>query len=102
MSGEHLGVMSVDVKHATRADSRAAGARADRRRIALAAMLALAGASSLVLLSDLQVGPAWVHWVGSLVAVAAALGMVVIAELSWDRAIDTAKSVGLVAPESDD
>lgn len=72
-------------------------------RVALAAMLALAGASSLVLLllSDLQVGPAWVHWIGSLVAVAAALGVVVIAELSWHRAINTAKSAGLVAPETD-
>jgi hypothetical protein len=63
-------------------------------------MFALAAASSLVLLSDLQVGPAWVHWVGSLVAVAAALGVVVIAELSWDRAINTAESAGLVAPQS--
>ncbi len=70
-------------------------------RVALAAMLALAGASSLMLLSDLQVGPAWVHWIGSLVAVAAALGVVVIAELSWHRAINTAKSAGLVAPETD-
>ncbi len=67
-------------------------------RVALAAMFALAAASSLMLLSDLRVGPAWVHWVGSLVAVAAALGVVVIAELSWDRAINTAKSAGLVAP----
>ena len=69
-------------------------------RAALAAMFALAVASSLVLLSDLQVGPAWVHWVGSLVAVAAALGVVVIAELSWERAINTAESAGLVAPQS--
>ncbi|MCW2551987.1 MAG: hypothetical protein JWR78_1768 [Mycobacterium sp.] len=69
-------------------------------RAALAAMFALAAASSLALLSDLRVGPAWVHWVGSLVAVAAALGVVVIAELSWDRAINTAESAGLVAPQS--
>jgi hypothetical protein len=69
-------------------------------RAALAAMFALAAASSLVLLSDFRVGPAWVHWAGSLVAVAAALGVVVIAELSWDRAINTAESAGLVAPQS--
>jgi hypothetical protein len=69
-------------------------------RAALAAMFALAAASSLVLLSDLRVGPAWVHWAGSLVAVAAALGVVIIAELSWDRAINTAESAGLVAPQS--
>jgi hypothetical protein len=71
-------------------------------RVALAAMFALALASSLVLLSDSQVGPAWVHWVGSLVAVAAAFGVVVIAELGWHRAINTAKSAGLVSPEPDD
>jgi hypothetical protein len=70
-------------------------------RVALAAMLALAAASSLVLLSDQRIGPAWVHWVGSLIAIAAALGVVVIAELSWHRALTTAKSVGLVAPETD-
>jgi hypothetical protein len=72
----------------------------DRRRIALGAMLALAGASSLLLLlGERHVGPAWVHWIGSLVAVAAALGVVVIAELSWDRAITTATAAGLVARE---
>ena len=102
MSGEHRGVMSAHANHARPSTRAAADANADRRRIALAAMLALAGASLLVLLSDLQVGPAWVHWVGSLVAVAAALGVVIVAELSWDRAIDTAKSAGLVAPELDD
>ena len=69
-------------------------------RVALAAMFALAAASSLVLLSDLQVGPAWAHWVGSLVAFASAFGVVVIAELSWHRAISTATSAGLVAPET--
>lgn len=71
-------------------------------RVALAAMFALALASSLVLLSDPHVGPSWVHWVGSLVAVSAAFGVVVIAELGWHRAINTAKSVGLVSPETDD
>jgi hypothetical protein len=70
-------------------------------RVALAAMFALALASSLVLLSDSQFGPVWVHWVGSVVAIAAALGVVVIAELGWHRAINTAKSVGLVSPETD-
>lgn len=38
----------------------------------------------------------------SLVAITAALGVVVIAELGWHRAIATAKSAGLVAPEVDD
>jgi hypothetical protein len=70
---------------------------ADRWRIALAAMLVLAGAASMVVLSDIRIGPAWVHWVGSLVAVCAALGVVVLAQLRWDRAIDTAKSSGLIA-----
>jgi membrane protein YdbS with pleckstrin-like domain len=71
-----------------------------RRRITLAAVLALAAASSLVLVTDLHVGPWWVHWVSSLVAIAAALGVVVIAELGWHRAITTAKMAGLVAPET--
>lgn len=71
-------------------------------RLAVTAMFALAATSSLVLLTDPQVGPAWMHWMGSLVAIAAALGVVVIAELSWHRAIHTAKSAGLVAPETDD
>jgi hypothetical protein len=68
-------------------------------RVALAAMFALALASSLVLLSDSRVGPAWVHWAGSLVAIAAALGVMVIAELGWHRAINTAKSAGLVSTD---
>ncbi|MDT5334689.1 MAG: hypothetical protein QOD90_194 [Mycobacterium sp.] len=38
----------------------------------------------------------------SLVAVAAALGVMVIAELGWHRAITTAKSAGLIGPEVDD
>lgn len=71
----------------------------DHGRIVVAAMLVLAAASSMVLLGDVRVGPAWVHWVGSLVAVVAALGVVVIGQLSWDRAIDTAKSAGLVAAD---
>ena len=77
-------------------------AQTDRRRTVLAAIFALAAASSLVLLDDLRVGPAWLHWVASLVAIGAALGVVVIAELSWGRAISTAKSAGLVAAHTGD
>ncbi|BBZ30133.1 hypothetical protein MMAD_44280 [Mycolicibacterium madagascariense] len=78
-------------------------ARPDRRRTALVAMLVLAAASSsLMLLSDVSGAPAWVHWVGSIVAACSALGVVIIAELSWDRAIDTAKSAGLVSTALDD
>lgn len=95
--------MSAYANPPTRAGSGAApDAKTDRRRVALVAVLALAGASSLVLLGDLHSGPTWVHWVGSLVAIAAALGVVVIAELSWHRAVTTAMSAGLVAPETDD
>lgn len=68
-----------------------------RRRLAVIAILVLAGASSLVLLADVHVGPAWVHWVGSMIALAAGLGVVVIAELNWQRAISTAAAAGLVA-----
>jgi phosphatidylglycerophosphate synthase len=74
----------------------------DRRRIALATMLALACASSLVLLADVHVGPAWVHWLGSLVALAAGLGVVVVAERNWQRAISTAAADGLVARSTDE
>ena len=61
-------------------------------RAALVAMFALAAATSLVLLNN---------WVGSLVAIAAAFGVVLIAELSWHRAVSTAESAGLVAPGTD-
>jgi energy-coupling factor transporter transmembrane protein EcfT len=70
-------------------------------RAALVAMFALAAASLLVLLGDGRVGPTWVHWVGSLVAVVAALGVVVIADVGWHRALTSAKSAGLVSPETD-
>ncbi|HME50423.1 hypothetical protein [Mycobacterium sp.] len=72
------------------------------RRIALAAMMALAGASSLVLLNEIHVGPAWVQWVVSLVALAAALGVLVIADLSWQRAVANAEADGLVAGHATD
>ena len=64
--------------------------------MALGAMITLAAASSLALLNDIHAGPPWLHWIGSLVAVAAALGTVVIAELTWQRAINTATAAGLV------
>lgn len=68
------------------------------RRIALGAMIALASAASLILLNDIHVGPAWVHWTISLVALAAALGVLVIADISWERAVAHAEADGLVAP----
>ncbi|MET0453168.1 MAG: hypothetical protein ABW137_15170 [Mycobacterium sp.] len=89
--------MGTSAKTPVRGVSRAARfPHAERRRIALTAMVALASASLLVLLNDFEVGPAWVHWLGSLVAVAAALGVVAIAQLTWERAINAAKSAGLV------
>jgi phosphatidylglycerophosphate synthase len=73
-----------------------------RRRMALATMFALACASSLVLLADVHIGPAWVHWLGSVIALAAGLGVVVVAERNWQRAISTATADGLVAQASDE
>jgi hypothetical protein len=70
--------------------------------MALFAVLVLAGASCSVLLADVGAGPAWLHWLASLVALAAGLGVVVVAEASWSRAITTAKTAGLVAPETDE
>jgi hypothetical protein len=70
-------------------------------RIAAGAMVALAGASSLVLLDRVHVGPVWVHWVVSLVALAAALGVLVIADLGWQRAVAAAEDDGLVERPTD-
>ncbi|MBV9091844.1 MAG: hypothetical protein JO044_18365 [Mycobacteriaceae bacterium] len=67
------------------------------RRIALGAMIALACASSLVALNETHVGPAWIHWTVSVVALAAALGVLVVADLSWQRAVAAAEADGLVA-----
>jgi hypothetical protein len=67
----------------------------NRRLMALGAVMALAAVSSLALLNDLHAGP--VHWIGSLIAVGSALGTVVIAELTWQRALNTATAAGLVA-----
>jgi hypothetical protein len=69
--------------------------RMNRRLMALGAVMALAAVSSLALLNDLHAGP--MHWIGSLVAVGSALGTVVIAELTWQRALNTATAAGLVA-----
>jgi hypothetical protein len=81
----------------TTARTPAEAAAVDRRRLALTAMCALAGAAVLLSLTDAHVGPAWVHWVCSLVALIAALGVVVVAELNWQRAVSSATAVGLVA-----
>ena len=62
--------------------------------------MALAATASLTLLSGPLAGPAWLHWVGSMVALAAALGTVVVAELTWQRAINTATAAGLVELQS--
>jgi hypothetical protein len=69
--------------------------RMDRRLIALGAVMALAAVSSLALLNGLHAGP--MHWIGSLVALGSALGTVMITELTWQRALNTATAAGLVA-----
>jgi hypothetical protein len=69
--------------------------RMNRRLMALGAVMALAAVSSLALLNGLHTGP--MHWIGSLVALGSALGTVVIAELTWQRALNTATAAGLVA-----
>ncbi|MBV8346189.1 MAG: hypothetical protein JOZ49_01245 [Mycolicibacterium sp.] len=66
------------------------------RRIALGAMMALACAASLMLVNEVHVGPAWVHWTISVVALAAALGVLIVADLSWERAVAAAEADGLV------
>jgi|KBSSwiStaDraftv2_1062776.scaffolds.fasta_scaffold57897_4 hypothetical protein len=59
-------------------------------------MMALATASSLALLTDLHEGPTWLHWTASLAALAAALGVVMVAEVTWQRAVNAATAAGLV------
>jgi hypothetical protein len=77
-----------------RGQAAARAARAPRPLLAIGAGLALAAISALALLHDLHAGP--VHWIGSLLALVAALGTVAIAELTWQRAINTAAAAGLV------
>lgn len=72
----------------------------ERRRFALTSVIAVASASMLLLLNDFAVGPAWVHWLSSVVAGSAMLGVVVMATLTWERAINTAESEGLVESSS--
>lgn len=66
------------------------------RCIALGAMMALACAASLMLLNELHVGPAWVYWTISVVALAAALGVLIVADVGWERAVAAAEADGLV------
>jgi hypothetical protein len=63
-------------------------------------MMALAIASSLALLADLHGGPDWLQWIGSFVALATALGVVVAGEVAWQRAVSAAKAADLVRSDS--
>ena len=77
----------VETPTQTPADAAPDSPHAGRRRIALGAMIALAGACSLVLLNALHFGPAWVHWAASPVALAAALPVLVAGELGWAQTV---------------
>jgi hypothetical protein len=90
--------MTVRGEIATQAPADAAPgiSHAERRRIGLGAIIVLAGASSLILLNDVHAGPA-LHWIASLVALAGAIGVLVIAHLRWQRALADAETDGLVA-----
>ena len=73
-----------------------ASGEAHVRRIALGAMVALACAASLVLLNEVHVGPSWLRWTISVVALAAALGVLIVGDISWERAVAAAEADGLV------
>ena len=89
--------MSTPVARRPRLGAHAARpTHADRRRFALTSAIAAVSVSLLLLLNDVTVGPAWVYWLGSLVAVSAALGVVLMAQVTWERAINAAESEGLV------
>lgn len=94
--------MTVPAEIPTHAPADAAsGIRyAARRRIGLGGIIVLAGASSLILLNDVHAGPA-LHWIASLVALAAAMGVLVVADLRWQRALADAETDGLVARSAD-
>jgi hypothetical protein len=85
----------------TSADAARDRRHADERRIALGAIITLAGACSLVLVNASHVGSAWMHWAASPVALTAALTVVVAGELGWEQTVATARAAGLVAPPSD-
>jgi hypothetical protein len=87
--------MSTSAKPLTPATAGAVRApRMDRRLLAIGAGVALAAISALALLNGLHAGP--VHWIGSLLALVAALGTITVAELTWQRALNTATAAGLV------
>ena len=58
---------------------------AGRRRIALGAIIALAGGCSLVLLNVIHLGQAWVHGAASLAVLTAALAVLVVANSVGSR-----------------
>lgn len=98
--GRHRETMTASVKTPTQtpADAAPDSPHAGRRRVASGAMVALAGACSLVLLNAIPVGPARVHWAASLVALAAALALLVAGKLGWEQTVANAQAAGLVAP----
>jgi hypothetical protein len=87
----------VETPTPTPADAAPDSSHTRRRRIALGAMIALAGACSLVLVNAIHFGPAWGHWAASMVAPAVALALLVVGELGWKQTVATAQAAGLVA-----
>jgi hypothetical protein len=51
----------------------------------------------LLALNGLHFMPSWLHWAASPLALAAALTMLVVVELGWDRTLAAARAAGLVA-----
>jgi hypothetical protein len=93
--------MSTSVAPPARTGARAArGAHAEWRRFALTSIIAVATASLLLLLNDAEASPSWMHWLVSLIGVVAALGVVAVAQVTWERALGAAESEGLVEPGS--
>ena len=91
----------VETPAQTPTDAGPDGPLAGRRRIALGAIIALAGGCSLVLLNAIVLGPACVHGAASLVALTAALAVLVVGELGWQQTVATAQAAGLVARYAD-
>lgn len=59
-------------------------------------------ACALLAVNALQIGPSWIQWTASLVAVIAALAVVVEGELGWERTLSAAQRAGLIDTDRPD
>lgn len=73
--------------------------RRDATRLTIALTLA---ACALLAVNALHIGPSWMQWAASLVAVIAALAVMVTGELGWERTLSAAQRAGLIDTDRPD